>query len=165
MIAIRDILVATDFSDCSQTALEYAKALARQSGARLHVIHMIGTLAGADVGIDGLAMAAPEWQAQVEDDAREALNALLTAEDLQVLQARASVLHADSAAEGIVRYARNERIDLVVIGTHGRRGLTRLILGSVAEQVVRTAPCPVLTVRYPEREFVHPDALVKTTQV
>ena len=63
-------------------------------------------------------------------------------------------------AETIVQYAKDHAIDLIVMGTHGRRALEHLLMGSVAERVVRTAPCPVLTVRHPEREFVVPDALV-----
>ena len=59
----------------------------------------------------------------------------------------------------IVEYARVEDIDLIVIGTHGRGALAHLVMGSVAERVVRFAPCPVLTVRHPEREFARPDTL------
>ena len=64
------------------------------------------------------------------------------------------------AAETIVQYARDHAVDLIVMGTHGRRALAHVLMGSVAERVVRMAPCPVLTVRHPEREFVAPDALV-----
>ena len=67
---------------------------------------------------------------------------------------------AISPAAAIVDYARREQIDLIVMGTHGRGGVAHLLMGSVAERVVRTAPCPVLTVRHPEHEFVLPDALV-----
>jgi nucleotide-binding universal stress UspA family protein len=63
-------------------------------------------------------------------------------------------------ANTIVNYDGEERIDLIVMGTHGRTGVSHLLMGSVAERVVRTAPCPVLTVRNPEREFIAPDALV-----
>jgi nucleotide-binding universal stress UspA family protein len=63
-----------------------------------------------------------------------------------------------------VQYARDESIDLIVMGTHGRGPFSHLLMGSVAERVVRAAPCPVLTVRHPEHEFVGPDALVAATQ-
>jgi nucleotide-binding universal stress UspA family protein len=66
---------------------------------------------------------------------------------------------SDDPAEEIVNYAATNGIDLIVLGTHGRGGMAHLLLGSVAEKVVRTAPCPVLTVRHPEREFVTPDTL------
>jgi nucleotide-binding universal stress UspA family protein len=64
---------------------------------------------------------------------------------------------SDTPADEIVKYAQAETIDLIVLGTHGRPGVAHLFMGSVAEKVVRTAPCPVLTLRHPEREFVRAD--------
>ena len=71
---------------------------------------------------------------------------------------------SNAPALAIVEYAKGSDINLIVIGTHGRGGMAHLLLGSVAERVVRSAPCPVLTVRHPEREFVLPDALVAVTK-
>jgi nucleotide-binding universal stress UspA family protein len=76
------------------------------------------------------------------------------------LPTRQVLLSSHAPASTIVEYARQEGIDLIVTGTHGRGGVAHLLMGSVAERVVRTAPCPVLTVRHPEHEFVIPDALV-----
>jgi nucleotide-binding universal stress UspA family protein len=70
------------------------------------------------------------------------------------------VITATSPALSIVEYAQNHEIDLIVMGTHGRGALAHLVMGSVAERVVRLARCPVLTVRHPEHEFIRPDALV-----
>lgn len=70
------------------------------------------------------------------------------------------MLASNSPALTIVDYAMGHRIDLIVMGTHGRGALAHMVMGSVAERVVRLAPCPVLTVRHPEHEFVRPDALV-----
>ena len=84
---------------------------------------------------------------------------LLSDEDREKLGARAAVLTATSAADAITAYARDNRVDLIVVGTQGRGGVARLFVGSIAERVVRLAPCPVLTVRHPEHEFVLPDAL------
>jgi nucleotide-binding universal stress UspA family protein len=70
---------------------------------------------------------------------------------------------SDSPAEEIADYARDASIELIVVGTHGRTGVSHLLVGSVAERVVRTAPCPVLTVRHPEHEFVVPDAKAAVT--
>jgi nucleotide-binding universal stress UspA family protein len=74
------------------------------------------------------------------------------------------VLVSNATAETIVDYARHHSIDLIVMGTHGRAAVAHLLMGSVAERVVRTASCPVLTVRHPEREFVVPDTLVAVSK-
>jgi nucleotide-binding universal stress UspA family protein len=77
-----------------------------------------------------------------------------------VLRAESAIVRSNAPAPAIVDYAQRRKADLIVMGTHGRGGGAHLLMGSVAERVVRTAPCPVLTVRYPEHEFVRPDALV-----
>ena len=85
---------------------------------------------------------------------------LLSEEDREKLRATPILRTSNAPAAAIADYAKEERIDLIVMGTHGRGAIAHLLLGSVAERVVRSAPCPVLTVRSPEREFVVPDALV-----
>jgi nucleotide-binding universal stress UspA family protein len=82
----------------------------------------------------------------------------LTVDDRSALHARAVLETSDQPADEITRYAKQAEIDLIVMGTHGRDGLAHLLVGSVAERVVRTASCPVLTVKHPEHEFVLPDA-------
>jgi nucleotide-binding universal stress UspA family protein len=99
-------------------------------------------------------------QSDVEDAAAKNLAALLSDEDRAVLGAKAIVRSSTSPALTIVDYARETSVDLIVMGTHGRGPMAHLLMGSVAERVVRTAPCPVLTVRHPEHEFVVPDPLV-----
>jgi nucleotide-binding universal stress UspA family protein len=84
---------------------------------------------------------------------------LLTADDRTTLKAHVVIETSDNAADAITAYAKAANIDLVVIGTNGRGAVAQLLVGSVAERVVRIAPCPVLTVRHPEREFVLPDAV------
>jgi nucleotide-binding universal stress UspA family protein len=161
MIVLKKILVATDFGAASDAALNYGRELARTFGATLHVLHVVENVIsryGADFAIADFSDA----QAQVEKVARQQLNGLLSDEDREMLHAT-PVLRVSSAADvAIVTYANEERVDLIVTGTHGRsRGaVAHFLLGSVAERVVREAPCPVLTVRSPEREFVLPDALV-----
>ena len=88
------------------------------------------------------------------------MEGLVTDEDRTMLHAKPVVLTALGTAEAIVEYAKTHTVDIIVMGTHGRRALAHLLMGSVAERVVRTAPCPVLTVRHPEHEFIAPDALV-----
>lgn len=160
MITLRNILVATDFSEPSDAALTYGRALARNFGATLHVVHVVGNVPAVVYGAEAYALSMPELQQEIEDSARKQLAALLIDNDPQPIPKREVVVVADSPAAAIVDYAARERIDLIVAGTHGRGAVAHLLMGSVAERVVRTAPCPVLTVRHPEHEFVVPDALV-----
>jgi nucleotide-binding universal stress UspA family protein len=98
-------------------------------------------------------------QADLDSEARARLDALVTDDDRRTLQARGVALTDQSPASAIVDYAAENAIDVIVMGTHGRGRVGRWLLGSVADRVVRTAPCPVLVVRHPEREFIVPDAL------
>jgi nucleotide-binding universal stress UspA family protein len=163
MIVLKNILVATDFSEPSAAALKYGRDLARGYSATMHVLHVADNIVLRLAGDSSLGML-PELQAKMEESAREQLKALLTEEDRSQLRATPVMITSMSPAEAIVDYARDHLIDLVVIGTHGRGMFSRLLLGSVAERVVRSAPCPVLTVRHPEREFVAPDALVTASK-
>ena len=160
MITLKNILVATDFSEPSDAALNYGRALARNFGATLHVAHVVGHVSTLVYGAEAYAVAMPELQEEVEESARKQLATLLIDNDPLPLPKRAVVLTSNAPAAAIVDYAAQERIDLIVAGTQGRGGVAHLLMGSVAERIVRTAPCPVLTVRHPEHEFVIPDALV-----
>ena len=160
MIAIKKILVATDFGPASETALGYGRALAFQFNASLHVLHVMHTVAmtaATEYGFSGLPV---EYEAEMEEAARKRTAELLTDEDRRLLSATATVVRHTSPAAAIVEYATTNQIDLIVVGTHGRGALGHLFMGVVAERVVRAAPCPVLAVRNPEHEFVLPDALV-----
>jgi len=159
MIVLKNILVATDFSEASEAALTYGRDLARSYGGTMHVVHVVESFAGSMADAESIGVLL-DLQTQIERNERKFLETLLTDEDRTMLHAKPVVLASTRAAEGIVQYAKDSAIDLIVMGTHGRRALAHVFLGSVAERVVRTAPCPVLTVRHPEREFVVPDALV-----
>ena len=159
MIAPKNILVATDFSEPSDAALTYGRSFARSYGATLHVVHVVDDLAMRTTELSAGLASAGHVQRQMEEDARLKLASLLTEEDHRDLHVRAEVVTSAAPAQTILAYANTGKIDLIVIGTHGRTGLSRLFMGSVAQHVVRLAPCPVLTVRHPEREFVQPDAL------
>ena len=160
MITLKNILVATDFGEPSDAALSYGQALARTFTATLHIVHVVGNLSSAMYGADGYSAAMPELQQEIEDAARKQLDGLLVDDDVRPLPTRRVLLTSGAPAIAIVDYAIAEHIDLIVTGTHGRGAVAHLLMGSVAERVVRTAPCPVLTVRHPEHEFVVPDALV-----
>lgn len=164
MIALRDVLVATDFGEVSDAALLYGRAIARKFGAKLHVLHIADAIFTQALGPE-TAMLVPTLQSDIEAAARVRLAALVVDSDGSGPPTTPVVLTASAPAFAIVDYARDNNIDLIVTGTHGHKGLTHVVLGSVAERVVRMAPCPVLTVHHPEHEFVRPDALATTCQV
>ena len=161
MIALTKILVATDFSEPSEAALAYGRELARSFGAALTVLHVVDDIASRAYGVDGGGLLTdPGVQRQFEADARHQVDAAISDEDRVQLNASGVVIVSNSPSSAIVTYAHESGINLIVMGTHGRGGLAHLLMGSVSERVVQTAPCPVLTVRHPEHEFVLPDALV-----
>jgi universal stress protein A len=164
MITVKKILVATDFGPASETALNYGRALASVLGGALHVLHVTENVYLAASSGYGHAYIPPEVQRDIERAAKEQTEALLSQEDRDTLRARAVTVTFNTPAAAIVDYARTNAVDLIVLGTHGRGAFSHLFMGSVAERVVRTAPCPVLTVRNPEHEFVLPDALVAVTR-
>jgi nucleotide-binding universal stress UspA family protein len=136
MLGIRTILHATDFSEPSNSALRLACALARDQGARLIVLHVVPTSLAAEKRGFG-------------DDLADELNRLAIPD--QQIRAERRLEEGDPVAQ-ILRVAGETGCDLIVMGTHGRTGLGRLLMGSVAEQVVRKALCPVLTVKMPQHE-------------
>jgi nucleotide-binding universal stress UspA family protein len=148
MSAAKKILVPVDFGEASEAALLYGRNFARAFGAELHILHVTENLFLRAVASDPSA---------IEAGMARRLAGYLSEDDRQMLRAVAVVLISNDFPAEIVRYARDEGIGLIVMGTHGRVKTARLMMGSVAEKVVRTAPCPVMTVRHPEHEFVHPD--------
>ena len=164
MISLKNILVPTDFGEAAEAALGYGRELARSFGAKLTVLHVADNVLAGSVGIEGYVGAYPDFQRTIEEGAKRQLDATVTDEDRRELNAAAVLRTSNSPALTIVTYARDAGIDLIVMGTHGRGAMAHLLMGSVAERVVRTAPCPVLTVKHPEHEFVLPDALVEVAR-
>lgn len=164
MITLKHLLVGTDFGEASETALTYGRDLARTFGATLHVLHVVDDVPARGISSEGAAIDFMEIQRQLERSARRQLEAVVADDDRRELGAKAVLRTSSTPAEAIISYAKEADIDLIVLGTHGRGGMAHLFMGSVAERVVRTAPCPVLTVRHPEHEFVHPDALQAVTR-
>lgn len=153
MINIKRILVPTDFSDSGKTALRYAVAFADQFAAAVDLLHVIempppNSLMGM-IPLHELCQ-----------DMTEQANAKL--EELHSMWAdysfpvRKIVLEGSAFVE-IVRHAKKNNTDLIIMGTHGYGAVAHMLLGSVAERTVRKASCPVMTVRSPEHEFVHPE--------
>jgi nucleotide-binding universal stress UspA family protein len=153
MIALKTVLVPTDFSTTSDSALRYGKALAQAFGATLHVVHVIEEPYGQPWAVEAYGFSLAALQEEWVKDAGTRLAGSLTDEERTALKAVTTTVLGHPVME-ILRYANDNAVDLIVIGTHGRGPLGHVVLGSVAERVVRKAPCPVLTVRTPEREFV-----------
>jgi nucleotide-binding universal stress UspA family protein len=155
MIDLNRILIPTDFSKHSANALTYAAAFADKFGAELHLLHVVQEL-GIFIpdSVTGVPPVTPPVDVMTAA-AREALEKAIRENNLDRFKAVADV-RAGAPFYEIIRYAKEKDIDLIVMGTHGRGGLVHVLLGSVTEKVVRKAPCPVLTVRHPEHEFVHP---------
>lgn len=145
---ITKILVPTDFSETSEMALDYAITLASRFGASLHLLHVVDDpiVAGVAFGSEVYIASVPTIRDGLVDDAAAKLSQLLPRAQARSVAARSEV-RIGRAAETIREVAGQERCDLIVMGTHGRSGMAHLLLGSVAEKTVRSAPCPVLTVR------------------
>jgi nucleotide-binding universal stress UspA family protein len=164
MIALKRVLVATDFGEAADVALNYGREFARVFGASLDVLHVCDDVVARGFTADAFAADYSNLQHDIETTARTRLDTLLSEEDRNMLKAKAILVTSRSAALAIIKHAKDSRADLILIGTNGRGGIAHLLMGSVAERVVRLAPCPVLTVHHPEREFVLPDALVAVTK-
>jgi nucleotide-binding universal stress UspA family protein len=146
MTRTRRILHATDFSPASRGAFRRALEMARSDGAELIVIHVVMPTAIADPAGYIPWNLYEQVDRAVEASARKRLTRLVERAKASKVRCR-GVLARGVADIEIVRAARRNRADLLVIGTHGRTGLRRLVLGSVAARVIASAPCPVLTVR------------------
>lgn len=156
MIALKTILVPTDFSDTSDQALRYGKALARAFGASLHVLHVVQEPFAQPWAVEAYGFSLATLQEEWTREATQRLDASVTAEEREALKVTLATQLGHPFLE-VLRYAEEKGVDLIVMGTHGRGPLGHVVMGSVAERVVRKAPCPVLTVRPQEREFVVPD--------
>jgi universal stress protein A len=153
MIEIKRILVPTDFSEHSEKALRYGIALAEKFGAELYLLHICQDLA---VYQPDAITVAPPVVPPVEEltaAARATLDRLIVEHHLENKTVHAEVIEGPPVEE-IVDYAHDNKIDLIVIATHGRGWFAHLLLGSVAEKVVRKAPCPVMAVHLTEHEFL-----------
>ena len=155
MITLQRILLPTDFSEYSACASKYACAFVEQFEAELHLFHVfqeaIATVPMADVPFPPVG----SYLAELEKSATVELANVL---DRQWTEGK-RVVYATAPGTPfveIIRYARDNDIDMIVMGTHGRTGLAHMLMGSVAEKVVRKAPCPVLTVHPADHQFVMP---------
>lgn len=146
----QSILVATDFSRAAEHGLEKAAELARDTGAKVTVCHVLDPSPLAPYATRGDSNAQLAIEQDVEKAIHEALTEEVRARFADVAKTKTALIISSNAADGICHYAEKEDVDLIVLSTHGRTGLAHLLIGSVAEKVVRHAPCPVLTVRAPK---------------
>ena len=156
MLKLKRVLVPTDFSDFSERAARYALELATRLGAEeVHCLH-VSEIPADLLSTSAYYMTGPSEQfiEQVREESQKSLDAFI-AKNLPGITVRKAFLEGRPFVE-IVRYARDNQIDLIIISTHGRSGIKHALFGSVSEQVVRKAPCPVLVVKRDEREFVMP---------
>jgi nucleotide-binding universal stress UspA family protein len=152
MIEIKKILFPTDFSEYSRHALKYAKALAKSFKAKLYVLHVCEhPIAGA--GIEAYHFSVPEYVADLEQRERKALDTSVAEIKEQGLEVE-PIFILGRAYQEIVKTAKELDVDVITMATHGNKGLSHFVFGSTAEKVVRLAPCPVLTVKHPEHDFV-----------
>jgi nucleotide-binding universal stress UspA family protein len=142
-LSVKNVLFATDFSASSEAALPYATAICRHFGSTLHIAHVLSdaSILMMTGGVDYVSMSTIYEDAHTE--AREKLDQI--SGRLQGMPHRNYVRHGQ-VWENLAGIVEDEEIDLIVLGTHGRTGLGKLLLGSVAEDILRHAPCPVLTV-------------------
>lgn len=153
MIRIQRILVPLDLSDYAEHALPYARELASSYDASLHLLHVVDSQWVATTG----GVAFPEYGSNVlERFEKEGEKGLVRLAESIPTGKVVTAIRVGPPHVQIVQYARDEEIDLIVLATHGRGGLKHVLIGSVAEKVVQMGPCPVLTIKHPEHEFVMP---------
>jgi nucleotide-binding universal stress UspA family protein len=146
---IRQILVPTDFSDCSNEALKYASNLASDTGARICIVHVdefLDAAVPAIPSVEGGYLVEAAWDTKRQEDVKAKL--------AKVVPTVSNVKYDQHYLMGspqneILQIANEQGVDLIVMGSHGRTGISRLLMGSVAEAVMRRANCPVLVVKRP----------------
>ncbi len=152
MIRIQRILVPTDFSEPGRSALKYAVEFADQFGAAVDLLHVVEPIPpGALLSYQPME----DLRSSLVKHAEEQMEALHSQWEDCCFPVEKIVLEGHPFVE-IVRCARDRKTDLIIMGTHGRGPIAHMMLGSTTEQVIRKAPCPVLTVRHPEHEFIQP---------
>lgn len=152
MIKLRKLLVPTDFSESARHALTYGTSFAREYGAELTLLHVVENLT-VGYASDLFPVPMAEVFQEISGYAKTELSKLAKVareKDVAVVE---QVVQGKPSAE-IIRFAQEQKIDMIVLGTHGKGMLDQALFGSTTERVVRRAPCPVLTVRLAEHEFV-----------
>ncbi|MGA7160104.1 MAG: universal stress protein [Bacteroidota bacterium] len=151
-IALRKILVPIDFSDYSKKALHYAIPFAQQFKASIYLLYVVEpTIYPADFSFGQIGM--PNVENELRAKGEQELQELITNEVRGAVPAEAFVKVGLPFVE-VVSFAKDEKVELIIVATHGHTGVEHVLFGSTAEKIVRKAPCPVLVVRSDERDFV-----------
>ncbi len=155
-MTVKNILVPTDFSDGSAEAVRYAFDLAAGLGATLHIMHVLENPFAPGAFMEMYTPPPPEYFTDMERIAEEKLRDAVTPEQKKQVDVVLTTRLGVAASEILDRLKEDPKIDLVVMATHGRGGVARMVMGSVTDKVIRSAPCPVLTLR------THPHSEAKT---
>lgn len=151
-IRLRRILVPIDFSEHSKNALTYAISFAKHFGAELILVYVVEpTIYPADFSFGQVAM--PDLEKEMRQRGTEELENLVKTSIAEEVSAKTKVCTGKPFLE-IIKTAKEEKVDLIIIASHGHTGVEHILFGSTAEKVVRKAPCPVLSLRPSEHEFV-----------
>ena len=161
MLQLQKILFPTDFSKCAEQALAHTVFLAEESRAEIHVLHVITIFQDQPSVVSNEIAETKEMVKKLEDVAEKQLNKILNSHSSDDVKITTEIKRGISAAPAILEYASDNNIDLIVMGTHGRRGLGHLLLGSAAEEVVRLAPYPVFTIR----ELKEPKSVMQVNNI
>ena len=156
MIRMQRILSPTDFSDLAVHSTEYACAFAEKFGAEIHVVHVVDEAYQYWMAMGPNSLPVGPTPEELLGGAKEQMQRWQKERFAGLARQPVTDVMVGRPFLEIIRYARESQVDLIVMGTHGRSGLTHVLLGSVTEKVVRKAPCPVLTVRAPGHKFEMP---------
>ncbi len=156
MIEIKRVLFPTDFSELSLHVLAYARSFAESYGAELHLIHVVDEASMYWLAMGPSSLPVGPTADELVEVSTAAMTKFIDEHLADAKGTTTSEVVLGRPFMKIIEYARTRKIDMIVLGTHGRSGLQHALLGSVTERVVRKAPCPVLTIRHPDHEFVMP---------
>ncbi len=146
---IKRILLPTDLSDASISAFKYAKSIAEKYGASIYVLHVLENIPPV-LAIHTLDLTAERVEKNMEENAKRQLEKIVK-ENLKTKNKVQLFIRKGVVSDEIIKFVDEKKIDLIVMGTHGRTGIEYTLLGSIAEKIVRKAKCPVLTVKPTQR--------------
>ncbi len=155
-INLKKVLYPTDFSEFSLHALKYAQTFAESFKAELHVLHVVDEAALYWMAMGPNSLPVGPGAEELQEIAKKEMGEFVAEHVKLPSEKVVTEVKLGRPFSEIIRYARDESMDLIVVCTHGRSGIEHALLGSVTEKVVRKSPCPVLTVRHPEHDFVMP---------